>query len=120
MSYKGGDRAEFGIVDKLDPEKDYGDPYEPKEYHCIAICDDALNDWWDELTEMKTYFHCLKRPDRNLARWGVTLIPPESLDILTEVIMNNTQAEYMSDGLEIIEVLKKAKAENKFIIHYGV
>ena len=44
MSYKGGDRAEFGIIDDFDINKDYGDSYEPQRYRCIAICDDALND----------------------------------------------------------------------------
>ncbi len=85
VSYKGGDRAEFGIIDDFDINKDYGDNYEPQRYHCVAICDDALNDWWERLTEMKSYFHCFNRPSKALARWGITIIPPESLSLLIEI-----------------------------------
>lgn len=77
MSYKGGDRAEFGIIDDFDTNKDYGHSYEPERYHCVAICDDALDDWWERLTEMNSYFHCFSRPSKALARWGITIIPPE-------------------------------------------
>ena len=120
MSYQGGDRAEFGIIDDFDPQKDYGDSYEPERYHCIAICDDALNDWWDGIQDMRTYFHCYNRPETALARWGVTLIPPESLDQLIAVIKRKTADEYMNDALEIIELLKMAKRQDKYVIHYGV
>ena len=120
MSYKGGCRAEFGIIDDFNPQKDYGDSYEPERYHCIAICDDALNDWWDDIQDMRTYFHCYNRPETALARWGVTLIPPESLGQLMTVIKRKTAGEYMEDALEIIELLKMAKKQGKFVIHYGV
>ena len=39
-------KAEFGMIDEIDPKKDYS-AYEPQNYHCIAIDDDLyLNDWW--------------------------------------------------------------------------
>lgn len=120
MSYKGGDRAEFGIIDELDPQKDYGESYEPEQYHCIAIHDDALNDWWDDIQDIRTYFHCYNRPETALARWGVTLIPPESLQRFIAVIQTKTVHDYMNDALEIIELLEMAKRQGKFVIHYGV
>jgi len=120
MSYKGGYSAEFGIIDNFDAQKDYSASYEPEKYHCVAICEYALNDWWDSLSEMKTYFNSFSRPEKNLARCGVTLIPPDSLELLIAVIDGNTKEEFRSDGLEIIDILKKAKSENKFVIHYGV
>lgn len=47
-----------------------------------------IEDWWDKLALLKTYFHNLNRPDFGLARWGISLIPPEShlikLDVLCE------------------------------------
>ena len=50
-------KAEFGIIDEIDPKKD-DSAYEPQNYHCIAIDDDLyLNDWWPELLLMQTYFH---------------------------------------------------------------
>lgn len=120
MGYKGGCRAEFGIIDHIDPLKNYGDSYEPEKYGCIAICDDVINEWWDDLISMKSYFHCLSREETALARWGVTLIPPESLNLLINVIQTKTSDDYKEDALEIVELLVKAKAQGKFVIHYGV
>jgi len=34
-----------------------------------------IDDWWNNLTQIKTYFHRYDRPAFALARWGVTLIP---------------------------------------------
>lgn len=120
MSYKGGDRAEFGIIDDFDINKDYGDSYEPQRYRCIAICDDALNDWWERLTEMKSYFHCLNRPSKALARWGITIIPPESLSLLIDIIKTETKIEFQEDASEIVLLLEEAKRKNKFVIHFGI
>jgi hypothetical protein len=120
MSYKGGCRSEFGIIGNIDKTKDYGAEYLPEFYHCVAICDDALDDWWEELTKVKTFYHCMDRPSTAFARYGVTLIPPESLDTLIEIIGAKTRAEFMDDALEIIEMMKRAKSEHKFIINYGV
>jgi hypothetical protein len=43
--------AQFGIIDEFDENKDYG--YEPEKYHCVAINDDFIGDWWKELTQIK-------------------------------------------------------------------
>ena len=32
-------KTEFGIIDAIDPEKNYN-IYEPETYHCVAIDDD--------------------------------------------------------------------------------
>ena len=120
MSYKGGDRAEFGIIDKFDRCKDYGAEYKPDKYHCIAICDDALNDWWEHLADMDTYFHTYKRPKKGLARWGITLIPPSSIPRLRRVVDTYTESQYKSDASEIIALLDEAIKKNLYVIHYGI
>ncbi len=48
--------AEFGIIDDFDRNRDYS-TYEPQIYNCIAIQDDIINDWWNELMLIKTYYH---------------------------------------------------------------
>lgn len=78
--------AQFGIIDVFEKDKDYSLDYEPQKYNCVAIEDDIINDWWNELTLIKTYFHCFSRPDFGLARWGVTLIPPESLEVFYSIV----------------------------------
>jgi hypothetical protein len=61
-------KAEFGIIDEIDPSKEYG-VYEPEKYNCVFIDDDTyINDWWDRLSDMKTYFHRMSRPSYALAR----------------------------------------------------
>jgi hypothetical protein len=120
MGYKGGDRSEFGIIDNLDYEKDYSKTYQPEKYGCIAVCSDALSDWYPLLTDMPSFYHTYSRPEFNFALYGVTLIPPSSLDLLTDVMKSKTRDEFMADTLDIIELLEKAKSEDKFVIIYGV
>lgn len=119
MSYKGGCRAEFGIIEELDVEKDYGD-YNPEQYRCKTICDDAINDWWKSLEKMPSYFHSYNRPASALARWGVTIIPPSSLELFIRVIITETKNEFRTDALEIVALLEEARTRNKFVIHYGI
>ena len=113
-------KAEFGIIQHIDPCKDYSS-YEPKKYACIAIDDDLyINDWWPKLLEMKTYFHTLSRPATGLARWGVTLIPPESLPAFLDIVA--TDPRFHKDLMlkELVSKIQKAIAENRYMIHYGI
>ncbi len=36
-------KHEFGIIDKLDKEKDYSN-YDPKEYNCIEVDDELVTE----------------------------------------------------------------------------
>lgn len=75
---------------------------------------------WNELTLVKTYFHCYSRPNFALARWGVTLIPPESLETFYNIISKNKRSKSSVELIDLIILLRKAISENKFVIHYGV
>jgi len=91
--------AEFGIINQINLKKDYS-TYEPEKYDCIGIDDDIyINDWWNRLTYMKTYFHCISRPETALARWGVTLIPPESSLAEFQDIVLSDRRIYSDDNL---------------------
>lgn len=87
---------------------------------CVAIDDDILDDWWDELTLIKTYFHCYNRPNFSLARWGVTLIPPESLEAFYNIVSNDKRSNSLKELNDLMILLQKAIAQNKYVIHYGV
>lgn len=126
-----GPYAYFGIIDVLEEKKDYaifeeGISFEDclKKYHCIAIPDDIINDWWDGLTAMRSYYHCFNRPETALARWGVTLIPPESLKEFADIIKTQTCDRFLvlcqMELSALLNLLEQAQQENKFIIHYGV
>lgn len=111
--------AQFGIIDDFKKDKDYSS-YEPEKYNCVAIDDDILNDWWDQLTLIKTYFHCYSRPSFALARWGVTLIPPESLEDFYNIVSKDTKSKSSAESIDLMILLRKAISENKYVIHYGV
>lgn len=111
--------AEFGIIDTFEVNKDYSD-YEPEKYRCISIDDDFINDWWSGLVLIKTYHHSYNRPELALARWGVTLIPPESLEQFYEIVTNDRRSKSSKQLVELIVLIRKAKEEEKWMIHYGV
>lgn len=101
--------AEFGIIETLDKNKDYGTSYEPDKYGCVSIDDDILENWWERLTKMKSYFHCYARPETALARYGVMLIPPESLDLFYDIAAHDTAEEYQEFIEPLLELIKKRK-----------
>lgn len=112
--------AQFGIIDEFEKDKDYSSEYEPQKYNCIAIDDDILNDWWNELILIKTYFHSYDRPSFALARWGVTLIPPESLEAFYNIVSTDRRSKTSKELIDLIALLQRAISQNKYIIHYGV
>lgn len=111
--------AQFGIIDEFEKDKDYS-CYEPQKYSCVDINDDILNDWWNELTLIKTYFHCYSRPSFALDRWGVTLIPPDSLETFYNVVSNDKRSKSSNELIDLMVLLRKAISNNKYVIHYGV
>lgn len=113
-------KTEFGIIDNIDPAKDYGH-YEPEKYGCVYIDDDLyINDWWDRLSLMKTYFHSLNRPSFGLARWGVTLIPPESLNEFQDIVLSDKRINEDEHLVALAEKIQQAVNQEKYMIHFGV
>ena len=121
----------FGIIDILDEHRDYSkfrsdESFEDKlnEHHCVSVPDDIINNWWEKLLTMKSYYHEYSRLSTALARWGITLIPPESLDLFHDIIISDTSSEFFEKGTDdvnnLLALVEKAKKENKFVIHYGV
>lgn len=112
--------AQFGIIDKFEKDKDYSSNYEPQKYNCVAVDDDILNDWWKDLTIIQTYYHCYDRPNFALDRWGVTLIPPKSLEALYSIVSKDVRSKSSVELIDLMVLLRKAISENKYVIHYGV
>jgi len=112
--------AEFGIIDVFDKDKDYSAEYEPEKYNCVAIDDDYLDDWWNDLIVLKTYFHSYSRPGFALARYGVTLIPPESSEAFYKIISADKRSKSSKELINLMNLLQKAVSENKYVIHFGV
>lgn len=112
-------KTEFGIIDIIDFKKEY--KYEPERYNCVFIDDDTyINDWWKRLSTMKTYFKCMDRPSIALDRWGITLIPPESLATFQDIVISDYRINSDVHLVELAKKIKEAMKNNKFMIHFGV
>ncbi len=113
-------KTEFGIIDEIEENKSYL-CYEPEKYQCVAIDDELyIDDWWDRLVLMKTYFHTLERPEQGLSRWGVTLIPPESLEIFQDIVISDKRTHEDDNLVALANKIQEAIDGKKYMIHYGV
>lgn len=112
--------AQFGIIENINPDKDYSS-YEPEKYGCVPINDELyIDDWWEQLMLMKTFFHNLSRPELGLARWGVTLIPPESLPVFQDIAISDKRMDEDENLVALANLIKEAIEKQKYIIHFGV
>ena len=112
-------KTEFGIIEDIAETQEYD--YSPQKYHCVAIDDQMyIDDWWDKLVLLKTYFHSLKRPEFGLARWGITLIPPESLPAFQEIVLSDKRLSKDEQLVALANKIQEAIDKDKYIIHYGV
>ena len=115
--------TEFGIIDKFDARKDYT-KHEPERNNCVAIDDDIyINDWWQQLSEIDTLNVCSKgklQPQKSLSRWGITIIPPQSLPALLNIVV--TDKRYNDDPrlTALAYLIREAIQSEKYMIHYGV
>ena len=81
-------KTEFGIIEDIRETQEYS--YDPEKYQCVCIDDDIyIDDWWDKLVLLKTYFHSLDRPEFGLARCGITIIPHDSIPGFKEIVLSD-------------------------------
>ena len=113
--------TEFEILDSVDPAVEYW--MHPKSDNYVAVNDDLyLNNWYAALAErgMHSYFNSIHHPGISLNRWGVTLIPPESVPELLDVVIHGPHFGHDPQLSKLAALLHQAITENKFIIHYGI
>lgn len=107
-------KHEFGIMENAPkPGKRY-DEYEPQKYNCISVDDDYVEKIDANLNDLDFYWHTLEVPVKGLAYTGITLIPPTSIPAVTAVIKDIVELNALKD------LLSKARAENKWVIHFGL
>lgn len=105
---------EFGI---MQTEPEYGnqfEKYEPEKYGCISVNDDCIEPLLKQLKKVDFYWHSLDALEKGLAYHGITLIPPSSFDGMLAIIKNKAGMQELED------LLRKAKSQNKFVIHFGI
>lgn len=107
-------KHEFGIMEASPEKGKRYDEYEPQKYNCISVNDDYLEDILDEFSNIDFYWHTTDIKGKGITYSGITLIPPEALSALADVINGK-------NGLwELYNLIIKAKNENKWIIHFGL
>ena len=111
-------KTEFGIIEDIEETQEYS--YDPKKYQCVCIDDAYIDDWWNKLALLKTYFHSLDRPEYGLARWGITLIPPKSLPGFQEIVLSDKRINEDAHLRELADKIQDAISRNKFMIHFGI
>ena len=105
---------EFGIMPTPPENGKRYDNYEPKQYNCISVNDDYLENIVSEFNNIDLYWHSLDVSEKGLAYCGITLIPPSSMQNFISVIDNIPELHQLK------ELLSKALDENKWVIHFGI
>ena len=104
----------FGIMQNAPSIGQRYDLYEPEKYECISVDDDHILPLLEDLKQLKCYWHTLDRPEMGLAYCGITIIPPDSLGRMMEIIKRERRLSRLYD------LLAKAQREGKYIIHFGI
>ena len=107
-------KHEFGIMQTAPQKGQRYDVYSPQKYNCITVDDDCLEDIVANFNDIDFYWHSLDVPGKGIAYYGITLIPPVSMQEFISVIKNVPELS------ELKALAKKAYAENKWIIHFGL
>ncbi len=116
-------RHQFGIIDYLEEYDEYN--YEPEKYNCVFVDDDFLGEIYhagfkNKIEKLETFAHNTNRPFKDLAYYGITLIPPKSLKYFLDIIVEEN-VSYKSKELDmLIDKISIAIKENKWMIHYGI
>ena len=80
----------------------------------------SSKDFGKKIDDLKTFIHNTNRPSKNLAYFGITLIPPGSHQQFLNIV-SEANDEYKSEELEeLMKKIKKALKEDKWMIHFGV
>ncbi len=107
-------KHEFGImVDAPQPGERY-EAYEPWKYDCICVEDDDLAGVLAGLRSIDLYWHTLAVRGKGLAYCGITLIPPESLGAMIDVIAD------LPALCVLKRLLERALGEEKWVIYCGI
>ena len=107
---------EFGIMQNQPMNKERFDEYEPNKYDCIVVDDNFIEPILIDLQSIECYWHTLQKPAKGITYYGITLIPPKSIDKFINILLVQDKVEYAY----LISLFNKAKENNKYIIHFGI
>lgn len=106
------DCHEFGVMERAPRPGERYDCYEPEKYGCVRVGGALAKPLL--AAELDCFWHSLDVPGKGLACCGITLIPPESLGAALAA------AEGYPGLRPVAELLRRARAEGRFVIHFGL
>jgi len=109
-------KHEFGIMQNNPTGEERFDSYEPQKYNCISVDDDFIESIITEFQSIDCYWHTLQRSEKGLAYCGITLIPPESMELLISILVFQNKEEYS----QLIYLVNQARENKKYLIHFGI
>ena len=107
-------KHEFGMMHTAPKPDQVFQNYEPEKYSCIVVDDTYIEPLLPKLSIVDCYWHSLACPQKNINDCGITLIPPDSMDLFMEQIAGTAGTEALR------ALLEKAKKEHRFVIHFGI
>lgn len=110
-------KHEFGIMKDEPIYEDRFDEYYLNKYdNCILVDDDFIEPILIDLQSLDCYWNTIKVEGKGIAYYGITLIPPQSMDKFKNILLLQGKVEYTN----LISLINRAKEDNKYIIHFGI
>ena len=104
---------EFGILPTVPkPGEEFDDT--PQKYNCVTIEDDLLECYGQAINALDCCWNTIDQREKGLAWYGISLLPPATAGQLCKIL------EQDPNCAEVCEILRRAYAESRFVIHYGV
>ena len=106
---------EFGIMGRMPVHGERYDMYDPEAYTLLRVDDTCLEPFFSQWNALDFFWHSLDVPGKGLAYYGITLIPPSSMEGMINSLEGAPPALM---GLKAL--LAEARAGQRFMIHYGL
>lgn len=111
---------QFGIIKEFDKNKEYS-AYEPDICEkIVSVDDDIVSLWYFDTMNMICYTGNTTKLSKGINMCGATVIPPDSLYRLIEIVERRTPRDKQEDTDELIRLITSAIRQDKYMIHYGV
>lgn len=109
---------QFGIIDEFEKGVVYTSD-DPQKYHCIMVDDELLGSWINNCSNILCYEgKNTSRISWGISNIGVTVIPPESLVSLVQMVEAKTSRLHIDEVKELIDFIDTAIRQNKYMIHF--
>ena len=116
-------KHDFGILEQFEENKWYQE-YEPEKYNCISVDMDVMDEvfgaYREEIRAIKAFACVSTQPIQGLDECSVTLIPPQSLEVFCNIIVQANKSLHSEKLVLLIDKTQEAMENKKYLIHFGI